>query len=1207
MNAMHRPAPVPVPMQMHAPQPRVERSIRDVNEAKAIRRAEIERRCLELNPPLSASVLIHMESFAAAIQIPTPMTDNAWEVLKPRLLAQREIAEQRAEERKMQSELLQAKTEERRQQEAQLKEAKETLDREWDDIQKPIRDRMAAYAEEIIRDQWKGGNAITKDQCPKLAADVLLYVRERFVQDMAREDANALASSRPISEDPPNAPPTRKLILDNMKWVFDTKIKPLTEHYQKELFLCNGCENNSKYYGFEGVVQHYAAKHTNVLSMGSVVVHWRAEWPEQPPFHPNPNAAKSSYYISANSSAGSGPIYPGAPSVHSSVPGLNNPGNDQGSLVLEATQTYPQPSPGPYGQSQYPGQYPPYRHEPYRAASPPAINNYYQAHQGPPYGYPPQQPGYSPVAPHYQTMHIQQPPPQHTMYSPYPSHAYPTSYSGIDSRSTPSYAGPSPYGAQIAAPTFPAPYAYPPRASGGAPSGPPGQIYGIYQVQLGELAKNARDIWDGTSGIKDLPSSIRIHVLIHHVVLKFKDRFTNEPNLALFTDALNNNAQMKPIRTLNGLSCKACANGAEFGFLQSHPQPLHGEKKLYALPALLSHFQSVHVERAKPSIIPQTGIETPRLDWKFDMVELPDKSMISALLRAPGMDDAKLKIIATVFPEAFPSPLPKIGTIALPEELIEGPSVSRDATYGTMETGLTSPYYPSDNRASPTLGSQSSRHRGLEVRVDDFPKFVDSPLADPAQPEPAREDEYDPHRPAYIEPHRDQYGRVEQRRPRPQFSPLGSSSLGSEDLRFTSRRVGHIQFSNGSHRTEREPTHEKQNTRYPAPLQDFRYHSNHGHNSSPSRVPPSYQDPEGSIDRSRLNGIEAAGRSVDGRPQPHPSGEHKTSPLAEVAVVNQSAFVKNEQILTSPPIESISAAEHFLNNFDPTAEDHDEYGTQARETDNRGRLLDEASDERTWRADAATGGAVESSLHGTPTHKGSQNGWSTKRTNNPSAAFGDYDTRQDVRTSALQPSAHRVSELPLELPELHYIRKDAVHQDARSIVDQAGRRPNSRFDRYEAQRQESQRPRSISPQSREQHPTETSYYRERSPLPQPSSRTVYSAHSAEALRDRRPVDEPITYTRIPAAGQYQYVDEPRYRGGSYNGGVEYIPVRVAAREPYYIERPARREVPQDYVGYEEGYTRESVIEHNGQLYRAASGAQDTHDMQEQYDRPIRYR
>lgn len=57
------------------------------------------------------------------------------------------------------------------------------------------------------------------------------------------------------------------------------------------------------------------------------------------------------------------------------------------------------------------------------------------------------------------------------------------------------------------------------------------------------------------------------------------------------------------------------------------------------------------------------GQQAVSLDWKEDMIELPNERFILGLIHAPGMDDQKLLIIATVFPSLFPVPLPKIGVI----------------------------------------------------------------------------------------------------------------------------------------------------------------------------------------------------------------------------------------------------------------------------------------------------------------------------------------------------------------------------------------------------------------------------------------------------------------------------------------------------------------------------------------------------------------
>jgi hypothetical protein len=61
---------------------------------RLIRKTNIERRCQQMDPPISAAVLRHMDSFRASIQIAQPMTDYAWSILQPRLLAQLPAARQ---------------------------------------------------------------------------------------------------------------------------------------------------------------------------------------------------------------------------------------------------------------------------------------------------------------------------------------------------------------------------------------------------------------------------------------------------------------------------------------------------------------------------------------------------------------------------------------------------------------------------------------------------------------------------------------------------------------------------------------------------------------------------------------------------------------------------------------------------------------------------------------------------------------------------------------------------------------------------------------------------------------------------------------------------------------------------------------------------------------------------------------------------------
>jgi hypothetical protein len=74
---------------------RLQQIVQNQLEEKADRRAEIERRCLQLDPPILPSALVCMSSFHDALQVPGTLNEGAWDVLRPRLLAQKEAAEKR--------------------------------------------------------------------------------------------------------------------------------------------------------------------------------------------------------------------------------------------------------------------------------------------------------------------------------------------------------------------------------------------------------------------------------------------------------------------------------------------------------------------------------------------------------------------------------------------------------------------------------------------------------------------------------------------------------------------------------------------------------------------------------------------------------------------------------------------------------------------------------------------------------------------------------------------------------------------------------------------------------------------------------------------------------------------------------------------------------------------------------------------------------
>lgn len=1134
------------------PQPRPERNIRDVNEAKAARKAEIERRCAELDPPLSTNVLNHMDSFQAAIQISQPLTDHAWEVLKPRLLAQRPYAEKKEEEKIRNDELIQEEYRQRRQQEAQLKETKETLDREWDSMQAPVRNKISALADEIIADNWSNGDSVSKDTSPKFAADVLLYVRERFYADIAREDEAARAAGEPVKTDHPNEPPTRKLILENMKWLFDTKIKPLTENYQKELFLCNGCDGNFKFYGFEGVVQHFAAKHTTTLSMGSVVVHWRAEWPEHPPFNPNPSAAKAAYYKIPT------PVNPT----------LQAPPSTEG-------QAQPQPYHAAYGQ--------PAEH----TAPPPAYDNPQPA----PNGYPvphaaPQQNGVYPYPPvQAYPPYGQMPQPEHNQATPYaPQPVYPGRHPGYNSYTPIQYsqpAGPTfgtPYG-QTQYPSFtqsqeyPRPGAYgqdlnsqyyattpqsagyPPRP---APVHPSGLAPDVYQKQLDELAKQAREVWFGTSGIKDIPQSVRIFVVIHQVASRFAAVYANEPSLAMFIDGLDNHAKMRPVRSLNGLACKTCVNGTGPD-PQNTIQPPVADRRLYTLPHLLNHFRSAHVDDAYAVKEPSAMPDPSKPDWKRDMIELPEIGLIANLLNASGMDDTKLGLVAAVFPEAFPAPLPRMrGGNTGPV-----PAYKQDYAPQKAASGVATPH------PRPFKNESRGDARQLETSFS----AVQAPSPRVQSAEPPGEDEYDPTRPALL-------GKMIQPEPNP-MRQWEDHQYGSPN--GTSFPYFHTDPSANGVKSEKFDQHSQSrhfDARYPGTpgrMSGVNFGSHYPESNTSARE----QQRSHELNKNAYN-------------------ENTQSVYAQIRGSNQrdGATPKQFTVRSTSPSE---AADQFLNNFPVSQAQHSgPYSQEALErsmsawrdekaNQDRQQVYNAVTSLEDWRDGSSNTGQYQDTR---PTLD------SIRAAQSISRAVDDLTTSRRAASRSHHDDEYRPPSRVEISPAGSGNGPSPQPYDLRAPSRQTVIEPE--YVKYDAGPQEER----TSPY----HQTHNSYYRSRSRSPQMSSieRGYYRASPRDERRQEPlyrvisspPRQEPhiqrVVRSDYPA--RYQYVEDRMPAEDRYGRRVEYVPVRYEGHgstesSRYVLAQPVEEPAPPPgYVRLEHSYGGQQVYERNGQVYRAEPAA-----------------
>ncbi|KAH8883977.1 hypothetical protein GQ53DRAFT_698487 [Thozetella sp. PMI_491] len=595
------------------PASRHPRSQQEAAMLKSARAAEIERRCQVLDPPLPASLLRHIPAFQAAIQITTPLDDCAWDVLKPRLLSQRAEAEKREQEATAEAKLPDGEAaEEPRRLESTLattKEARDLVDKQWEEVQEPLRIRIVGYADDFVRDKWENGRKVSRENCSRFAAEALVNIRQRFYADTAKEVAAAKAAGKPLPADPSQGPFTQTLTLENMKWIFDSKIKPFTELYRKELFFCNACEGNTKAYGFEGVVQHYAAKHTSALSLGSIVVHWRAEWPEVPPFNPEGRNHK----VSAPAQRSSGGYFGYQPMPAALPPQV---------------PSYPPPSAPGYGPPPYGDMYhPPQQPQQYFPQGPyPPPSGYGQQPYTP-------QPGHYPPYPQPSMQNGPYPPPP----TPDPSQAYTPSYTGQHPAPPPGPSVPGPYNSNY--------NAYQSNQQGNPPVPSTSGFSSQYSKQLEFIAKNSREVWQALTSIKDLPGSARVFATIHHVVKRYRSRFSETPPLSMFIDGLSNNKDMRPVRNINGLSCKACQLG--LGNAASVEKEAHG----VSFPKLANHFQNKHIE-----LIQATQHMAP-MDWVNDMVFLENQHVMPRLRSAVASDSQKSYLLADAFPEVFNQPL----------------------------------------------------------------------------------------------------------------------------------------------------------------------------------------------------------------------------------------------------------------------------------------------------------------------------------------------------------------------------------------------------------------------------------------------------------------------------------------------------------------------------------------------------------------------
>jgi len=1112
-----------------------------------------------------------MESFQAAMQITQPMTDQAWQILKPRLLAQLPYAERKEKERVQQKELLEEEYRQRRHQEAQLKETKESFDREWETSQNPVRNRLGALADEVIESRWAGGRSVTKDISPKFAADVLLNVRQRFCAETAREDEAAVAAGENMMTDPPNRPPTRTLNLENMKWLFDTKIKPLTDHFQRELFLCNGCDGNFKFYGFEGVIQHFAAKHTTMLSMGNVVVHWRAEWPEHPPFNPNPSVAKSAYYkvpTPANSVQIptardlQGPTSFGGFTQSDETGPLTGPQRQEGFQHSADTYTNPYTGNPQEGHPAIPGQS-------YVSQMAYGVGTGYS---GAPNGYASSVAGYNPYTATQQSQISQLYSSSYSSQQPYPAFAQgqpatnpPSYFPGLSNKN---YGGAQP---------VPYPQNFPNGVLPAHASSVPGLVSDLYQLQMDDMAKHAKDVFTSIGGVKDLPGSVRIYVVIQLTVSRFKANFPNEPSLSMFIDGLDHNPTMRPVRSVNGLGCKTCMSSGTGA-------------KLFTLPHLVNHFRTVHVQSPQMLGHPQV----PELNWKTDMIDLPDASIISKLANTAGMTHSKLALIASVFPALFPSPLPNLG--------------------GKTNTGP----LPTFNKEPDMNGIGASR-MPTKIMTDAPTQSVDPlkdqpysrpysgfrPLSRGPSSEPPGEDEYDPHRPAIL----GQVGKAGANSGQSNKTAKPSTVPNGQGSPFQ------LQYEPSRHMLPRRNDDEQ-------PFAHTKATPSNGGNRFPGVIHAQAQDathppsPRSGLILQPTGRIAiGAGKQTMSQHQEkfhdfNTSTEYdaRHRRILEKGSIGANSIFAESGARSASPQKVADAADQFLSRLAPNAGAGHSGGPHplGRDIERRSQAPWQQGEPQLKRRQFFCG------------QDGAHDQWSSDGAAVPRRVIGSPNDHQRTGLSELrngsQPAAlHKTGsgthyfedyhpsspgQIPLktqrddESPNTRYDSQRSVVQEIQETAGNVLKRPPSESHTYSRTRMSQYRTASGSPN---EVPADTALYRPRSPVEEDRGDPAYHARPPSSLRHDGP--QRVFGYEYPPQARYEYIDDQGLREPRYQQRVEYVRVPVEYEEPrlweaptrYFVSRPVEQPEP-EYVRYEQSYAGEPVFESNGQVYHASQAA-----------------
>lgn len=158
---------------------------------------------------------------------------------------------------------------------------------------------------------------------------------------------------------------------------------------------------------------------------------------------------------------------------------------------------------------------------------------------------------------------------------------------------------------------------------------------GPYVARLNHMARVCKDTWQKIAHFQALSNSTKAYVLLHHVVARFEETFSERASLSTSIDGLSNHKYMRPARIIKGLRCNAC---------HSAPHDAEAAKEPLKFQQLLEHFRTKHCEN------PGNQSRSESADWHIRMLPAPNLLDVSDLQKGPGKHKPALQIVTEAFP-----------------------------------------------------------------------------------------------------------------------------------------------------------------------------------------------------------------------------------------------------------------------------------------------------------------------------------------------------------------------------------------------------------------------------------------------------------------------------------------------------------------------------------------------------------------------------